>query len=149
MRWLVLMTLVVVLGGVSAAQAPPQLPPQEFKDAKLTISSGDKTKEVDVVLRFGMDKMQFINADKRESFKDFAYADCKAAEYSYSKSPRWKSGLLISPFLFMSSGKKHWFMVKSARDYALVHLDKGNYKLVLAEFETRTGLKVEAEGENK
>ncbi len=102
-----------------------------------------------VVLRFGMDKMQFINADKRESFKDFAYADCKAAEYSYSKSPRWKSGLLISPFLFMSSGKKHWFMVKSARDYALVHLDKGNYKLVLAEFETRTGLKVEAEGENK
>ena len=40
-------------------------------------------------------------------------------------------------------------MVKSASDYALVHLDKGNYKLVLAEFETRTGLKVEAEGENK
>jgi hypothetical protein len=39
--------------------------------------------------------------------------------------------------------------VKTASDYALMHLDKGNYKLILAEFETRTGVKVEAEGENK
>jgi hypothetical protein len=40
-------------------------------------------------------------------------------------------------------------MVKTADDYALMHLDKGNYKLVLAELETRTGLTVQAEGENK
>ncbi len=131
--------------------APSPADPREFKDAKLTVADGDKSKEVDVTVRFGADKMQMVkgDGDKRVSLKDLPYAACKSAEYSYSKSPRWKSGLLVSPFLFMSSGKKHWLMVKTADDYALMHLDKSNYKLVLAEFETRTGVKVEAEGENK
>jgi hypothetical protein len=115
----------------------------------MMMASGDKTKEVDVIFRFGEQKMQLINTKVRESYKDLAYADCKSAEYSYSKSPRWKSGLLVSPFLFLSSGKKHWFMVKTANDYALLHLDKSNYKMILAEFETRTGVKVETEGEDK
>ena len=59
-----------------------------------------------------------------------------------SKSPRWKSGLFISPFLFLSSGKKHWLLVKTDNDYAMLRLDKGNYKLILADLEMRTGLRV-------
>jgi hypothetical protein len=143
--------MLVALVLVAALHAPATVEPREFKDAKLTVPNGDKTKEVDVTVRFSDQKMQFVkgDGDKRESLKDLQYAECKSAEYSYSKSPRWKSGLLVSPFLFMSSGKKHWFMVKTGTDYALLHLDKGNYKLILAEFETRTGVKVEAEGENK
>ena len=66
--------------------------------------------------------------------KDFAYANFKGAEYSYSKSPRWKSGLFISPFLFLCSGKKHWLLMKTADDYATLRLDKSNYKLILAEW---------------
>jgi hypothetical protein len=125
-------------------------PPTEFHDAKLTIQKGEKSDEVDVSLRFAEDRLQLVTTKKGgESLKDLPYSECKSAEYSYSKSPRWKSALIVSPLLFLSSGKKHWFMVKTANDYALLHLDKGNYKLVLAEFETRTGLKVEAEGESK
>jgi len=40
-------------------------------------------------------------------------------------------------------------MVKTGTEYALLHLDKSNYKLFLAAFETRTGLKVETQGEDK
>lgn len=138
--------IFVMAASLLLGQTPP---PREFDDAKLTVSDGDKTHEVDVIVRFGSDKLQLIAAKKRESLKDLAYADCKSAEYSYSKSPRWKTAIFVSPLLFLSSGKKHWFMVKTATDYALMHLDKSNYKLILAEFETRTSLTVEAEGENK
>ena len=31
----------------------------------------------------------------------------------------------------------------------MLRLDKSNYKLVIAEWEVKTGLKVEAQGENK
>jgi hypothetical protein len=145
---------MVILAAVSillSLAGPTTAEPREFKDAKLTVADGDKSEEVDVTVRFSADKMQIVkgDGDKRVSLKDLPYAACKSAEYSYSKSPRWKSALLISPFLFMSSGKKHWLMVKTADDYALMHLDKGNYKLVLAELETRTGLTVQAEGESK
>jgi hypothetical protein len=88
--------------------APPAAQARDFKDATLTIADGDKSKEVDVTVHFGAEKMQLVKGegDKRQSLKDLPYTACKSAEYSYSKSPRWKSGLLISPFLFMSSGKK-------------------------------------------
>ena len=77
------------------------------------------------------------------------YKSFIGGEYSYSKSPRWKSGLFISPFLFLSSGKKHWLLVKTTDDYVMLRLDKNNYKLIIAEWETKTGLRVEAQGDNK
>jgi hypothetical protein len=143
------LALVAVALMLNAPHTRAAAAPREFRDAKLTVADGDKSKEVDVTLRFDTENVQFVNAKSREALRTFAYGDCKSAEYSYSKSPRWKTGLLVSPFLFLSQGKKHWFMVKTANDYALLHLDKDNYKLILAEFETRTGLKVAAEGENK
>lgn len=121
----------------------------DFRDARLTVTAGEKFTEVDATLRFTDDRLEFVNPKTQQAHRTFSYAECKSAEYSYSKSPRWKTAIFVSPFLFLSQGKKHWFLVKTASDYALVRLDKGNYKLILAEFETRTGLKVEAEGENK
>jgi hypothetical protein len=88
--------------------------------------------------------------------KNFAYADIKSAEYSYSKHPRWRAGaaaaIAIGIFalpLFFMKGKKHWLTVRTEKDFAVLRLDKDNYKIILPTFEARTGRKVETVGEDK
>ena len=149
MRLIIGVLLLVSAASQVPPPPPPRFAPSEFRDVRMMMANGDKTKEVDVIFRFGEQKMQLINTKVRQSYKDLAYADCKSAEYSYSKSPRWKSGLLVSPFLFLSSGKKHWFMVQGNDDYALVQLDKSNYKLILAAVEAKSGKKVDTVADSK
>ena len=123
--------------------------PRLFPDAKLTVPEGEKTKQVDVTVSYTVDTFQLLDKNTRQLTKEFPYKSFVGGEYWYSKSPRWKSGLFISPFLFLSSGKKHWLLVKTADDYVMLRLDKNNYKLIIAEWETKTGHKVEAQGDNK
>jgi SH3 domain-containing protein len=135
-----------------SADAPSTLtarPARHFQNAELTVQEGDRTRQVDVTVSYAPDTFQVLDENTRKPLRAVPYTSFIGGEYSYSKSPRWKSGLFISPFLFLSSGKKHWLLVKTKDDYAMLRLDKNNYKLIVAEWETRTGLKVEAEGENK
>lgn len=134
---------------VRSTSAVMAQPPRQFADAQLTVPEGQKTKQVNVSISYAADTFQLVEKDTQKPVKQYLYKSFTAGEYSYSKSPRWKSGVFISPFLFLSSGKKHWFLVKTADDYAMMQLDKSNYKLIIAEWEIRTGLKAEAEGENK
>jgi hypothetical protein len=39
--------------------------------------------------------------------------------------------------------------VQTETDFAVLHLDKGNYAMILPSFETRTGVKVEMVGEKQ
>ena len=133
----------------SARTAGTARQPRQFPNAQMTIADGEKTKQVDVTVSYTADTFQLLDKDTRKALKEFAYKSFVGGEYSYSKAPRWKSGVFISPFLFLSSGKKHWLLVKATDDYVMLRLDKVNYKLIIAEWETRTGLKVEAQGENK
>ncbi len=92
-----------------------------------------------------------IEVDKdNEIFKSFPYESIKSAEYSNSKHPRWKAGIgaaiAVGVFalpLFFMKGKKHWLTIKTGDDYAILRLDKDNYKIILPTFEARTGKKVE------
>lgn len=140
---------------VSAATAarPAALPParasESFQKSKINVTVEDKTRESDVIVRY--DSTALVIADKKsgDATKTFAYADLKGAEYSYAKSPRWKTAIFVSPLFLFTSGKKHWFLVQGTGDYALLHLDKSNYRLILAAFEARTGLKVETVADTK
>jgi hypothetical protein len=141
--WLGVLIALVGFATYSAAEG------RLFPNAQLTVAEGEKTKQVDVTIAYDAEGFQVIDKKSQKPVKQYSYKSFTAGEYSYSKSPRWKSGVFISPFLFLSSGKKHWFLVKTADDYALLRLDKGNYKMVIAEWETKTGLKAEAQGDNK
>jgi hypothetical protein len=126
-----------------------QSTPQTFPGAKLNLQVGEKKKEVDAIVK--VDQNAFVVADKKTDIavKTFSYANIKNAEYSYSKSPRWKTAIFVSPLFLFTSGKKHWFMVQSGDDYAVMQLDKTNYKLILAAFETKSGKKVETVEDKK
>jgi hypothetical protein len=126
-----------------------------FTNVKLMVNTGEKAEEQDAVLRFEDDAL-VIYGKAGTVLKTLAYADLKGAEYSYSKSPRWKSGIGVAvavgifalPVFFMK-GKKHWLTIAAEKDFAVLRLDKRNYKLILPTFEARTGRRVEAVSEEK
>ncbi len=57
-------------------------------------------------------------------------------------------GVFALPVFFMK-GKKHWLTIAVEKDFAVLRLDKKNYKLILPTFEARTGRRVEAVAEEK
>jgi hypothetical protein len=147
--------------GTPMKSPPPQMAPVStrpvnkapvkiFENVDIMIPKGDKAEEKSARLLFDGTTV-IIDADKGEKiYKSFPYNTIVSAEYSYSKSPRWKTAIgaavLIGVFalpLFFMKGKKHWLTIKTANDFAILRLDKDNYKMILPTFETSTGIKVE------
>jgi hypothetical protein len=60
-----------------------------------------------------------------------------------------ETAIFVSPLFLFTSGKKHWLMVQGDGDYALLQLDKSNYKMALGAFEARSGKKVELVEDSK
>lgn len=139
--------LVVTLIAPSLALAQPAA--DQFHNVKLMISTGEKAEPTDAILVLGPDAL-IVQAKKgRATLKTLPYASLKSAEYSYSKSPRWKSAIGVSVLCIVCGvatafmkGKKHWLAVAGDGDYALMQLDKGNYKIILPAFEARSGQKI-------
>ncbi len=142
----------------AAAQAETQV----FDKVEILVPDGEKTRERGVRLRFLRDELQIETIADRKIFKTFKYAEIKDAEYSYSKNPRWKTGLglgaasvLFPPLLLIaiplgfSKHRRHWLTFRSGDDYAVLKLSKSNRKLILPAFETKTGVDVKGKGENK
>ena len=127
-----------------------------FNNVDLLVPKGDKSDEKSVRLLFDGDTL-VIDADKGEKiYKSFPYSSIKSAEYSYSSQPRWKTAIgatiLLGVFalpLFFMKGKKHWLTIKTGDDFAILHLDKNNYKIIVPTFETSTGKKVETVADEK
>jgi hypothetical protein len=46
-------------------------------------------------------------------------------------------------------GKQHWLTIQAENDFAVLQLDKSNYKIILPAFEARTGVRVETVAEEK
>lgn len=160
--------LAVVLALNAAARCPARSAGAQgaevFDRVEMVFLSGDETQKVKVRLRLEGDALVVESRKTGDVLKRFAYSDIKGAEYSYSKHPRWKAGaatgaLLFTPLsllalpvaipLAFSKKKRHWLTVRTGRDYAVLQLGKEARKLILPAFEVRTGVKVEAVGENK
>ena len=122
---------------------------ETFPNAKLNLQVGEKKKEIDASLKYSPDSLLILDKKTEQPVKTFSYQAIKNAEYSYSKSPRWKSAIFVSPLFLFTSGKKHWFMVQTDGDYAVMQLDKTNYKLILAAFESKSGKKVDIVEDSK
>ncbi|MGQ0762036.1 MAG: hypothetical protein ACT4OT_08470 [Acidobacteriota bacterium] len=142
--------------GVTSSSSHPGSAPKTFKNVELLVPKGDKSESKSVRLLFD-GRAVIIDADRGEKiYKQFPYNSIVSAEYSYSTSPRWKTavgaavliGVFALPIFFMKS-KKHWLTVKTSNDFAILHLDKDNYRMILATVETTTGTKVETVADKK
>jgi hypothetical protein len=132
-----------------------------FDEIELLVQNGKEVNEKSVRVEFFTDSL-IINSKNGKLTKTFRYADIKNAEYSYSKNPRWKTGLglgaasiLFPPLIFVAlplgftKHRRHWVTIQTADDYAVLKLSKSNRKIFIPTFETKSGVTVEGVGENK
>jgi hypothetical protein len=147
--------IVLMLTFVAPLGAQPKAADQ-FQKAKLMVNTGEKPTATEVILRLEEDKLVIRSKAGGAELKSLPYSSIKSAEYSYSKSPRWKAGIgaavavgIFALPIFFMKGKKHWLTIGGENDYALMQLDKGNYKIILPAFEARSGVKVVTVAEEK
>ncbi len=152
-RKLTAFAVVVAIGSLHTSLAA-QAAGDQFHKIKLLVNTGTKPAETDVTLRLENDRVVLTARDGGAELKSLPYKHIKSAEYSYSKSPRWKSGIgaavavgLFALPIFFMKGKKHWLTVHGEGDFALLRLDKNNYKIILPAFEARSGVTVETVAE--
>lgn len=137
-----------------------------FEKVKMLDLRGGEADEIQVRILLKEASLTIESRKTNRILKDFKYSDIKSAEYSYSKHPRWKAGigtaagaLLYPPVLLLalpvaiplgfSKSKRHWLTIRTENDYAVLRLDGERRRLLLPAFEVRSGIKVEALGENK
>ncbi|HEV8592597.1 MAG TPA: hypothetical protein VGQ55_10875, partial [Pyrinomonadaceae bacterium] len=122
--------------------------PNVFENIELIRQSGDSVRETSVKIEFGETSMLVISRSTGDVLRDLPYAQIKSAEYSYSKNPRWKTGLglgaaafLFPPLLFIaipvgfSKHRRHWVTVRTDSDYAVLKVSKKIRKLFMPAFE--------------
>jgi hypothetical protein len=135
---LIVLVLTGFFAGLTALKAPHC---DTFPKAKLNLQVGEEKKAIEATVKFERDTL--IVADERGlGLKTFSYATIKNAVYSFAKSPRQRR-ILGPPSFLVASAKKHWLIVQGGDDNAVLQLDRGNYKMILAAFEARTGKKID------
>lgn len=152
---LILTIFINSLVNIQAQNAP------SFSKIELLVPNGNKVEEKSVVVKFTADSM-IIAAKDSQFNKTFLYSDIKTAEYSYSKNPRWKTGLglgaasiVFPPLLLIAipigftKHRRHWLTIKTENEYAVLKLSKSTRKLFMPTFETKSGITIEAVGEDK
>ena len=100
------------------------------------IPDSDEEKLVKAVLTVKFDYLE-IRTHKGEPLKKFNYTEISSADYSFSQHPRWKTAVFLSPWALLSKGKKHWYTIHAGEDFAILRLDKNNYRQVTAAVENK------------
>ena len=150
------------------AQVAPAQKDEVFT-AEIHLPKGEKIERQKVRLHFLTEQL-LIETEQGEVLKSLAYTTIKAADYSYTKHPRWRAGVALTttgvllgsslavlgvtpllPFvaivggikLAKSKGRSHWLTIRTTEDYAVLRLNKQNQRLILAALETHSQVKVE------
>ena len=69
--------------------------------------------------------------------------------YERSAHRRYKSGVLLTPWLLLTKGKKHWLTIEFENieeyplGYVYARMDKKNYRRILAALEAVVGIEIE------
>jgi len=145
---------------VSATQLPAGA--ERFDNIELIQSNGDNLRETGVLVEFTDTTLRVISRSKRQVLKEWTYAEIQSAEYSYTKNPRWKTGLglsaaalLFPPLLFVTvpigftKHRRHWVTIRTENDYGVFKVGKGVRKVFMPAFETRTSIQIQGLGEAK
>ena len=160
MKSLKQITVVLILISLLAGAAFPAV--DRFENIELIQPVGDKLHETSVRVVFDETAMRVISRSNGSVLKEWSYAKIKDAEYSYTKKPRWKTGLglgaasIAFPLLLLvaipigfTKHRRHWVTIRTEDDYAVLKVGKGVRKVFMPAFETRTSVSIKALGDDK
>jgi hypothetical protein len=132
-----------------------------FEEVELLVQNGKNIAEKSVRVRFEENSLTIASINGAIT-KTFRYSDIESAEYSYSKNPRWKTGLglgaaavVFPPLWFVaipigfSKHRRHWLTIRTGEDYAVLKLSKSSRKMFMPAFETKSGVRIRGVGEDK
>ena len=162
MKKITLFLIVVFLSNFAAGvKAQSRAADVSFNEVELLVQNGDDTNEKSVRLRLDADSLTIASGNGAIS-KTFRYSDIQSAEYSYSKNPRWKTGLglgaaaLVFPPLWFvalpvgfTKHRRHWLTIRTSNDFEVLKLSKSTRKMLIPAFETKSGVPVKGVGEEK
>jgi len=136
--------------------------PEVYEKIEMLSPDGEKIREIDVRVRFNNDLLEIESKATGEIIKRWNYSEIQSAEYSYTKNPRWKTGLGLGvaaiaffPILFVaiplgfSKHRRHWLTVRTDKDFAVLKISKSIRKIFIPAFETRSSVEVIALGDDK
>jgi hypothetical protein len=156
------MTLLMMLA-CGAGTLPPGAPLGDgsvhYAKVDLYLQEGENTEDYDVRLIFNpvAGNMSVTGEDDTSvKYATIPYSAIQNVTYSYTKSPRWKTGAGIAlavgifalPIFFMKS-KKHWLTVafhdvpEHPEGGLLFRLDKDNFASIIGTLEGQSGVRVE------
>ena len=133
-----------------------------YQNIELMQPNGNRLRETPVRVIFDENVMRVVSRSNGAVLKEWNYRDIKAAEYSYTKNPRWKTGLgmgaagvLFPPLLLIAipvaftKHRRHWVTIRTGDDFAVLKVGKGVRKVFMPAFETRTSVQIKALGDDK
>ena len=143
MKRIIVLTLIVqfittsVFGQTAAV-------PFEVEMLKNPNAERKDTREVNAVLVFEKDGIRVRSRRSKEIFKEFRYSDIRSAEHAYRRRSPYQmsrgtavalallSGMPI--FLLGRQKEKHFLIVATDDDYAVLKIENDNYRLIRMEF---------------
>ena len=153
--------ILLVLGSLGRVSAQTERGDETYEKIEMLSQDGKKIREIAVRILLTADSFE-IRSKSGEILKTMRYKEIQSAEYSYTKNPRWKTGLGLGvasfafPLLLLvaipigfTKHRRHWLTVRSEKDFAVLKLSKSTRKMFIPAFETRSSVKVEALGEEK
>ena len=133
-----------------------------FDNIEIMQANGDNLRETSVRVIFDKTAMRVVARSNGAVIKEWSYDKIKSAEYSYTKNPRWKTGLglgaasiVFPPLLLIAipvgftKHRRHWVTIRTEDDFAVLKVGKGVRKIFMPAFETRTSVPIKALGDDK
>src|ERR1700742_1900109 len=66
---------------------------ETYEKIEILSPDGENIREIAVRVRFNKDSLEIEATKTNEIIKKFNYSEIQSAEYSYTKKPRWKTGI--------------------------------------------------------
>jgi serine/threonine-protein kinase len=133
-----------------AAPPPPSAAtPVTFKDVRLLVKDGDKSKELNGVLALGDGHVAVLDKPGGSALITLPYSALTGAAYSRSKQPKWKDtegkeveGKADLGKLGFLRSERNWVILLSHGDPVIFRVEDSSIRAVLPAIENHTGLKV-------
>ena len=144
MKRIIVLTLILQCINTSAlGQTGPV--PFEVELLKNPNAGTKDTREVNAVLVFEKDGIRIQSRRSKEIFKEYRYSDIRSAEHAYRRRSPYQMSrgtavaltLLSGMPIFLLAGRekeKHFLIVATDDDYAVLKIENDNYRLIRMEF---------------